>query len=61
MQRTMTLAVSRETGREEAVALFLQTPQMELKRVQMRAHIVGCDDPVIQPLPQEERPATALT
>lgn len=49
MQRTVTQAVSRETRREEAVALFLQTPQMELNRVQMRAHTVGCDDPVIQP------------
>ena len=49
MQRTVILAVSRETRREEAVALFLQTPQMELKLVRMRAHTVGCDDPVIQP------------
>ena len=44
------------------MVLFLQAPQMELNRVQMRAHTVGCDDPVIQPpSPGRERPATALT
>ena len=57
MQRTVTLAVSRETRREEAVALFLQTPQMELNRVQMRPTPSGVMIRRSSPLRQEERPA----